>query len=145
MPEDIQINQPNCLLKIEESYYKLFINKIVDQILRSNIKRNLILTGKYRETRDISDETIVKTDDYSSVLSDLFTKQVNIYLAEMPKAEIGKVKQISDMENLDSGVVDEQEGIFATTIDEIKRIIKIFLILVGECKFPFYKKGKCRW
>ena len=30
------------------------------------------------------------------VLSDLFTKQVNIYSAEMPKAKQGKGKQITD-------------------------------------------------
>ena len=141
IPEEIQINKPDCLLKIEEAYYKLFINKLVDQLLRSNIRRDLILTGKYKGFKSVIDETIVKTDDYSNVLSEIFSKTVNTYLSEMPKAEIGKIKQINSMESLDQNVDNEEEGIFATTIGWNKTDYKdIPNIVAGECKFPFFKK-----
>lgn len=141
IPEEIQINKPNCVLKIEESYYKLFVNNLVDQLLRSNIKRDLILTGKYKGFKNIIDETIVKTDEYSNVLSDIFSKTVNNYLAELPKSEIGKIKQIKNMDSLEESMVDEEEGIFSTTIGWNKKDYKdIPNIVAGECKFPFFKK-----
>ena len=47
MDINVEINKARCSFKIEDRYYDLFLNKLVDEILRSNLKRRSIIGGRF--------------------------------------------------------------------------------------------------